>query len=137
LQSYLSGRSPLDKLTSSEQHAIIRLLKDYPAWRVVEVLAQPRPHGLALKTSKSALNAFRERFDDAKESAVKAANQKAIDDLMAAANGSEDVFQTAVQRCLKSRLLTAASEPNAKLADIAALVLSLTRLRKQALAEQQ
>jgi hypothetical protein len=137
LQSHLTGRSPLDKLTVREQKAIVRLLKDYPAWRVVEVLAQPRPHGFNLRTSKSAINAFRERFEDAKEKAAKDANQKAIDELMAAANTSDDVFQTAVQRCIKSRLLTAASDPNSNLTAISALVLSLTRLRKQAFAEQK
>jgi hypothetical protein len=136
LQSHLAGRSPLDNLPPNEQQAIVRLLKDYQAWRVLEVVQQPRPIGLGIRTSKTALNLFARRFKDAKEEAIKAANQKAIDDLMAAANASDDIFQTAVQRCIKSRLLTAASEPNSDLEAISALVLSLTRLRKQALAEQ-
>ena len=137
LHSHLSGRSPLDELSFNEQNAILRLLDTYSAWRVVETLARPRPYGLNLKTSKSALNLFRKRFAKAKENAIKALQQSSIDDLMAKANESEDIFQAAVQRCLKTRLLTATSDPNSNLADINTLVLSLTRLRKQALAEQK
>jgi hypothetical protein len=137
LQGYLSGRSPLDDLPSQQQQAIILLLEDHPAWRVAKVLAQPEPHGLSFKVAPVTLNRFKKRFAIAKDACRKAQNQKAIDDLLSKANDTEETFQTAIQRLIKIRLITTTSEPNANLDTMDLLITSLTKLRKQTLAERK
>lgn len=137
LREYLSGRSPLDKLQPNEQHAILRLLEDHEPEHIAEVLAEPPPIGFGIQTSRPALYRFRNRCDRARDEACKAQHAKAVNDLIAKANDSEDAFQAAVQRVLKARLLNTTTEPNADLNTIDALITSLTKLRKQNLAERK
>lgn len=137
LQQHLSGRSPLDHIPANHQQAIIGLLEDYPAWRVAKVIAQPSPRGLGIQTTVVALNRFRRRYNAAQGECLKQQTLKASQDLVAQANGSDDTFQAAVQRLMKIRLLTLASNPNAGVDQIDSLITSLTKLRKQFLAERK
>ena len=104
---------------------------------MAEVIAEPPPIGFGVKTSQASLYRFRDRYKQAKGQSQKTQHAKAIEDLMAKANDTEDVFQAAVQRLLKTRLLTTTSEPSSDLAAIHSLINSLTKLRKQTLAERK
>jgi hypothetical protein len=137
LQDHLSGRSPLDHVPANHQQAIILLLEDHPAWRVAKVIAQPVPHGLAIQVTAVTLNRFRRRYNAAKDEHLKQQTLKASHELIAQANGSDDTFQAALQRLMKIRLLSVTSNPNACVDQIDSLITSLTKLRKQSLAERK
>jgi hypothetical protein len=137
LREYLSGGSLLDNLEPRIQQAILRLLEDYKPEFVAEAIAEPPPIGLGVRTSSASLKRFRRRYRAAEEDAQKAQHAKAIQDLLAQANTSDEAFQTAIQRLLKTRLLTTTSDPNAPLETIDTLITSLNKLRKQTLAERK
>jgi hypothetical protein len=137
LQEYLSGRSPLDKLTSPQQNVILLLLEDYTAERVAKVISQPEPYGFNLATSESAVIRFKKRFDRAHKKYIASLDDAALQQLLSKAHQSDEAFQTAVQRLIKTRLLNAANNPLTNPDTIDALATTLTKLRKQDLAERK
>jgi hypothetical protein len=137
LNEYLSGRSPLDNLTAQQQEAILLLLNDHSAQRVAEVIAQPPPLGFNLKTTDASILRFRNRLRHAKTKAAREQDQKAVAELLAEAQQSDDAFQSVVQRLIKERLVRAATSPMTGLSNLDSMITSLTKLRKQALAERK
>ncbi len=137
LQEYLSGRSPLDKLTPQQQNVIILLLEDHNAERVAKVIAQPEPYGFNLTTSESAVTRFRKRFDRAQKKYIADLDDAAFQQQISNAHQSDEAFQTAFQRLLKTRLLNAANSPLSSAETIDSLATTLTKLRKQSLAERK
>ena len=136
-QEFLSGRSPIDNLTPQQQNVILLLLEEHNAARVAEVLAQPEPYGMNFKTSDSSLNRFRERIRDAEKKRLNADAETATKELIAKAHESDEAFQAAVQRFIKTRLLNATSSAHSSLDAIDSMITSLTKLRKQTLAERK
>jgi hypothetical protein len=137
LQEFLSGRSPIDNLTPQQQNVILRLLEEHNAARVAEVLAQPEPYGMNFKTSDSSLNRFRDRIRLAEKKRLNSDQEAATKELIAKAHDSDEAFQAAVQRFIKTRLLNATASSHSSLDAIDSMITSLTKLRKQTLAERK
>jgi len=68
---------------------------------------------------------------------LNADTDNATKELIAKAHESDEAFQAAVQRCIKTRLLNVTSAPHASLDAIDSMITSLTKLRKQTLAERK
>jgi hypothetical protein len=134
-QNYLSGRSPLDKLTARQQEAIVSMFEDYTAKTIALILAEPPPRGLNLKTSEASVVRFSHRYTAAKQKAARAEKNKAAQALLDKSENPHETFQNSVERALKLRILSATDDTG--LDSIDALVTTLTRLRKQALAERK
>ncbi|HUS35387.1 MAG TPA: hypothetical protein VM680_08565, partial [Verrucomicrobiae bacterium] len=134
LQEYLSGRSELDHLTPQQQEAILLLLNDHSAARVAEVIAQLPPLGFNIKLTDASILRFRDRFRTARSKAARDSDQKALADLVAEAQQSEEAFQGVFERLMKDRLVRAAAS-NHGLSNIDPMITSLTKL--QALAERK
>jgi hypothetical protein len=138
LKSQLTGRNRFDRLNSEQQAAIITLIKQgYSLDIVVKVLALPQPDGLDFKISKSGLAKFVKRYEALEESRRVTQNAKAAADLIDKSSDPDQAFPKAIERLLRMRLLTTASEPNAPLDAIDTLMNTLTKLRKQTLAERK
>ncbi len=132
----VAGRSKFDQLSYEQQRAIIEIRKTVSVRATVKLLALPPPVGLNFKTDKSSLQRFtaswperenRRRFQEAKIAADAVLNSKS----------PHPAFQDATEKLIKTRLLITASDPKANLQEVSALVLNITRLRRQALAEQK
>jgi hypothetical protein len=137
LQAALNKRNKFDALSPDAQAAIITLLDKYDSRHVARLLIKPPPIGMSFKISKSGLNYFRRRFEKTQAQRRANENAKAAADLLDRSEDPDKAFQNTLERLLRLRALTTMSDPNAPLETIDALVNSLTKLRKQSLAERK
>jgi hypothetical protein len=141
LQDHLALRPiRLNKLTAREQAAIYALMfeSNFSSRAVSKILAEAPPNGMAIRISKTALNHWRKKYE--KRLAEEAKQHKSAAELQSATEvldkspDPDAAFQAAAERILKLRILTGSEAPDEKLDQ---LVATLTRLRKQSLAERK
>jgi hypothetical protein len=137
LQAHLKKRNRFDDLTSDAQAAIIAMLDHHDLRTVARTLAKPPPDGMSFKISKSGLNYFRNRYTKQESERRKNQNAQATADLLDKSEDPDKAFHDALQCLLRMRVLTTASEPDAPIDVIDNLITTLTKLRKQSLAERK
>lgn len=130
-------RSPLDRLPASEQHFIMELLQEYTYEQTRAILGRPKPLGLGISPSISALHGFyyRWRNDDLAERLDMLDEQVAY--IQAVAGNNDENFVKSSVHLLKRRLLETSISPTSKTAELRALFGILDRIKNTELAERR
>jgi hypothetical protein len=127
------GRSPFDKLSPQDQAIVIDLFDKFTWQAVLKVIAQPPPIGFGLKVSKTALYDFHKRYNKRRRQQ----NVQASIDLLNKSSDPTQAFAQIFERLVQTKALTVASDPQASLNIFDALITSVSKLRKQSLAERK
>jgi hypothetical protein len=133
----LKGRSRFDQLTTEQQDAIMALLETYKYTTVLELIAQPPPLGLSFKIGKSALFEFKARY---RQRQAERRKKESADRAIELLNKSENpgaTFMNLYERLLQIKALGVASNSDATLAQLDEVTATITKLRKQSLAERK
>jgi hypothetical protein len=135
LYEELHYKSKFARLTSAEREAIVQLLRIHSCERVVEIIAQPRPLGMNLKTSRQGVGRFREDYIQAaiqeqKRRAAEADEERrlALEESFKKANASDDDFRKATEIQIRKRLFQVAHDPSSDFHEIRWLIRSLEML---------
>jgi hypothetical protein len=130
-------RSPLDRLPLRDQHYIQELLEQYTYEETRAFLQRPRPLGLGIRPSISALHGFyyRWRNDDLVDR-LDMLDQQVAYIQSVAGNNDENFVQTSVH-LLKRRLLESSISPVSKTAELRILFGILDRIKNTELAERR
>jgi hypothetical protein len=137
LHYHMKGRSRFDKLSAEQQLAIVEMMNTFNSDTVRNIISQPPPVGFSLKIGKTALCAFVKRFNKRlAERRLEEATKIVTDELNNSTDPSHD-FAEAFERCLQIKALIAVADRNTTLETIDALTTTITRLRKQSLAERK
>ena len=138
LYEQLHEKSKFARLTSPERDAIVELLRTHTCEGVVEIIAQPPPIGLNLRTSRPGISRFRDDYirtamAEQKRRRDEAAEQQrlAFDQSFQKANTSNDAFRKATETQIRKRLFQVAHDPASDYHEIRWLIKSLEMLGAQ------
>lgn len=136
LYEQLHEKSKFARLTSPERDAIVELLRVHTCERVVEIIAQPPPIGLNLRTSRPGISRFRDDYirtamDEQKRRREEAAEQQRLakEAAFKTVNVSDDAFRKDTETQIRKRLFDAAHDPASDFHEIRWLIKSLEMLR--------
>jgi hypothetical protein len=136
LYEQLHEKSKFARLSSPERDAIVELLRVHTCERVVEIIAQPPPLGLNLRTSRPGISRFRDDYiraamDEQKRRRDEAAEQQrlAMEAAFNAANASDNAFRKATETQIRKRLFQVAHDPASDFHEIRWLIRSLEMLK--------
>ena len=137
LQAALNKRNRFDALSPEAQAVIIDMLDQYKSRHVAKLLRRPPPQGMNFKISKSGLNYFAKRYRQRQtQRRQKQNSDRAIEHLNKSPNPSQ-AFLNLYERMLHVKALTAATDPDTALDTLGQLTATITKLRKQTLAERK
>jgi hypothetical protein len=103
---------------------------------VLKVIAQPPPVGFSLKAGRSALFEFCSRYKKRETERRRNENAATIQ-LLSKSEDPNKTFVQTFEHLLQVRALNAAAEPITTVATLDAFATTLTKIRKQALAERK
>jgi hypothetical protein len=127
------GRSPFDKLSPQDQAIVIELFDKHHWQAVLKVIAQPPPIGFGLNVGKTALYDFHNRYNKRRRQE----NIQANVDLINKSSDPTQAFAQIFERLVQIKALSVANNPEHSLSIFDSLITSLTKLRKQNLAERK
>ena len=132
----LHYKSKFARLTSAQREAVVELLRHHTCEQVAEIIAQPPPIGMNLRTSKAGVIRFREDYvrcamqQSKRESQEAAERQRlACEESFKAANASNDSFRDLTQLEIRKRLFHAVNDPTSDYHEIRWLIKSLDMLK--------
>jgi hypothetical protein len=130
-------RSPLDRLPPNDQRLILNLLNEHTYEETRAILRSPRPLGLSINPSLSALHGFyyRWRNNDLAERLDMLDEQVAY--IQAIAGHNDENFVQSSVHLLKRRLLETSISPTSKTAELRMLFGILDRMKNTELAERR
>lgn len=137
LYEHLHFKSKFARLTSEQREAIVELLRHHTCERVAQVIAQPPPIGMSLRTSKAGVVRFREDYlrcamHEAKQKsqAEAEARRLAEEEAFKKTNSSDAAFVQDTVQQIRKRLYQAAHNPDSDYHAIRWLIKSLHMLRE-------
>lgn len=137
LHYQLKGRSRFDKLSVEQQASIINLMDVHETNVVLELLASPPPTGMSFKIGRSALYAFRRRYQKREAQRRLDDKNKIATDVLCNSSNPKQAFLEMYERLLHIKALTTASDPETSLETLDAITTTINKLRKQSLAERK
>jgi hypothetical protein len=113
------------------------MMEIYKPEAVLKLIAEPSPTGFSFKTSRAALYAFRSRYKQRQAAREKKEAKDRAVSLMTKSPNPTQAFLNIYESLLHVKALTAAGDPDSRLADLEQLTATITKLRKQRHAESK
>ena len=137
LYEHLHYKSKFARLTSAQRESVVQLLRHHRCEDVAEIIAQPPPIGISLRTSKAGVIRFREDYlrcamEEQKRRSQQIAEQQrsACEQSFKAATASDNSFRDATKSQIRKRLFRAVHDPDSDYHEIRWLLKSLDMLNE-------